>query len=85
MNALNDALIQAAEMGSVKLVQSILSQGHPVDCADTYGDNPLCKAARNGHREEIDLLLSAGANIDHRGSADMPVFMQAAVEGRIGF
>ena len=45
----------------------ILSEAfEEIDCEDSYGFTPAFLAAMNGRAENVDFLLSKGANIEHR-------------------
>ncbi|ETS77277.1 hypothetical protein PFICI_11151 [Pestalotiopsis fici W106-1] len=61
------ALSCAAEAGSMELVNSLLERGANVT-ADIVGrgdgEGPVVKAAKNGHIDVVELLLSRGVNAD---------------------
>ena len=51
----------------------ILSEAfEEIDCEDSYGFTPAFVAAMNGRAENVDFLLSKGANIEHRTKAPPP-------------
>jgi ankyrin repeat protein len=59
------AILEAAEAGQFERLQKLLSEHQSlVDAQDSEtGDTPLIAAARRGHREVVDLLLSYGADV----------------------
>lgn len=60
-SGLNVQLLQAAEAGSLELVQQLCDSGANVLCADTEGISCLMKAAENGHAQTVECLLQLGA------------------------
>jgi len=59
------SLQDAAAIGDINLVMSLLEKGTDVDSiGDTFGKTALQYAALRGHREVVDLLLAKGARID---------------------
>lgn len=62
-----DALVAAAEAGSMSAVEHLLSLGADVNQAGTtFGVTPLNQAAMNGHAAVVRRLLDAGASVDVR-------------------
>lgn len=60
-------LCRAAENGDIALVKDILATGAvEVDSKDSSGFTPLCSAAASGHEKIVSLLITEGANPDHR-------------------
>ena len=57
-----NALIDAADSGSVTRISSYLSQGYGVDTPGEWGTTPLMRAVLRGHVDAAQLLLKAGAN-----------------------
>ena len=51
-----------ARSGDYAGIQEHLEQGFPPDVIDTYGNTPIYRAAYNGHREAVELLLKHGAD-----------------------
>lgn len=64
------ALIKSIKAGDSKKVRALIESGADVDCGDTVGHDsnitPLMYAAEGGHREVIELLLRAKANLHTR-------------------
>jgi ankyrin repeat protein/beta-lactamase regulating signal transducer with metallopeptidase domain len=58
------ALHEAAAIGDVSLVKSLISQGMDVDAKDDNGQTPLHEAAKRGHKDVAELLISKGADIE---------------------
>ncbi|MCJ1307667.1 hypothetical protein MMC25_001315 [Agyrium rufum] len=61
---LNEALIQAAEVGNGKTVQNLLNVGANVDWKDSAGSTAITWAISEGHEETVRILLDNGADIN---------------------
>lgn len=61
---LNDDLHDAACLGDVSAVKSLLAEGHDPNAFDEISFTPLHYAADKGHLEIIRLLLQADAEIN---------------------
>lgn len=53
---------QAAQAGLSSVLPHLLAAGFPASLADDLGVTPLHLAARGGHVQAVELLLSAGAS-----------------------
>jgi len=60
-------IIPACAKGNVKLVLSLLKQGHSVDAGDALGWTALHEASNYGHVDIVNVLLDHGADINNRG------------------
>ncbi|XP_050532638.1 tonsoku-like protein [Daktulosphaira vitifoliae] len=60
-------IIPACAKGNVKLVLSLLKQGHSVNAGDALGWTALHEASNYGHVDIVNVLLDHGADINHRG------------------
>ncbi|KAL9988026.1 hypothetical protein ACROYT_G002423 [Oculina patagonica] len=56
----------AAANSKRKILQILIPAFESIDCEDNYGFTPGFVAAMNGLTENIEYLLSKGANIEHR-------------------
>jgi uncharacterized protein len=64
------ALISAAYLGELKIVQLLIQAGADVDAVDADGQGALMAAAKGGHLSVAEALIEAGANVacvDARG------------------
>ena len=63
------SLQEAAAMGDIDLVKSMLEKGVDVDAIESsFYTTALHRAAKAGHKDVVELLLSEGANIEAVGS-----------------
>lgn len=53
----------AAESGSIKLVDELLTREVDLTIRDVYGETPLHYAAENGHLDVVQRLVEAGADV----------------------
>lgn len=60
-------IIPACAKGNVKLVLSLLKQGHSVNAGDALGWTALHEASNYGHVDIVNVLLDHGADINNRG------------------
>lgn len=60
-------IIPACAKGNVKLVLSLLKQGHSVNTGDALGWTALHEASNYGHVDIVNVLLDHGADINNRG------------------
>lgn len=62
--SLYSELVEAARLGNLALVQSLLRQGAPTDlCPGDMHEAPLAVASYHGHRSIVETLLEAGASL----------------------
>ena len=64
LEELIDDLIYGGRAGDVDEIRESLAAGAPVDGRDANGTTALMMAAANGHVEAMQVLLSAGADIN---------------------
>lgn len=77
-------LVEAAERGRPQFVDAALAAGADIDAtAGSLGNNALCAAASEGHRDIVLSLLERGADIHATGYADMTPLHLAARDGRL--
>ena len=63
----NRTLLHLSASKNNRKALRILSEAfEEIDCEDSYGFTPAFVAAMNGRTENVDYLLSKGANIEHR-------------------
>ena len=62
----------SASKNNRKALQILSEAFEEIDCEDSYGFTPAFVAAMNGLAENVDYLLSKGANIEHRTKAPPP-------------
>ena len=62
-------LLRAAGSGETEEVAALLRAGHHPDTKDSYGNTSLLLASERGHTQVLQLLLAAGADINHRNTA----------------
>jgi len=83
-----DIFLKAAERGDYTIVKILIERGIDIESKNTKGYTALINAARNGHREIVELLLNNGANINAwsncRSSEDGTALISAAKNGHIG-
>ncbi|XP_071488390.1 tonsoku-like protein [Diadema antillarum] len=60
-------LHRACIAGNLKQVKKLVEQGHPLNPRDYCGWTPLHEACNYGYCEIVDVLVSAGADINDRG------------------
>lgn len=61
----NTALHLAAQIGSLSLVSHLLKRNAGTNVRNRFGDSPLDKAAKRGHFNVAEFLLSYGASINN--------------------
>jgi ankyrin repeat protein len=76
--ALDEALLDAADCGDANGVRALLAEG-----ADVGNEGALIMAAQNGHHEVIRLLLDRGANPDVSSYNGVTALSQAAMNGHL--
>jgi len=75
-------LSTAAYWGLGNVVQDLLDEGVNPDEPDAFGDLPLHRASRNGHRETLETLLAHGADVNRRNRDGMTALHWVAMNGR---
>ena len=60
-----NALMKAAENGSVPICQYLLEKGISIEAQDNKGETALFYALSDDRREVFNLLVSKGANLEH--------------------
>ena len=61
-------LVYWASLGDIEQVKQALQEGLDVNSADEEGYSALHAAAENDHLEIVKLLVSKGADVDHRST-----------------
>ena len=61
-------LVYWASLGDIEQVSALLQQGIDPNSADDEGYSALQAAAENDHLDVVKLLISKGADIDHRST-----------------
>ena len=82
--SLVELFFDAARIGNNEVVDTLVSQGFPIDQRNTQSYTALMVAAYQGHRETVRLLLDSGANAclqDKRGNTAL---MGALIKREIG-
>ena len=74
------ALVDAATLGYVESVQKLLDLGINPNAPSVFQNTALCKAARNGHLDVVNVLLERGADPDVVGEKS-DVRLLAAYDG----
>ncbi|MBP0029761.1 ankyrin repeat domain-containing protein [Roseofilum sp. Guam] len=82
--SLDEILLKAAVAGAVDAARSAIEQGADVNTRDprrdTRNKTPLMLAAREGHVDMVNLLLSAGANpnLDDLAGGEVPFYFSGS-------
>ncbi|KAJ9664651.1 hypothetical protein H2201_005165 [Coniosporium apollinis] len=77
------ALLLAAAVGHLKVVEVLLAAGVDSNAAGVFGTTPLHAAARGGHLEAIERLLAANANVNAVSSDGWTPLHEAASGGHL--
>ncbi|KAJ5832569.1 hypothetical protein N7474_000880 [Penicillium riverlandense] len=78
----SSALVWAATTGNMSTVKSSLAQGGNPRATNHHLQPPLWLAARNGHKEVVEVLLNYGADIEIRSPTGLTPLAIASREGR---
>jgi beta-lactamase regulating signal transducer with metallopeptidase domain len=79
--ALNEALIQAAESGKLNDIEQLISAGAQVNGTVEGDGTALIVAAREGNLDAVSLLLKHGADVNKAAPGDGNPLIMAAREG----
>jgi beta-lactamase regulating signal transducer with metallopeptidase domain len=79
--ALNEALIQAAESGKLGDIEQLISSGAQVNGVVDGDGTALIVAAREGNIDAVSLLLKYGADVNKAAAGDGNPLIMAAREG----
>ncbi len=75
-----EELLKAAAQGNRAKIESLLSMGLAAD-ARNQSITALIEAAKNGHSECVEVLLKAGADVNHPYGCDWTALIEAARKG----
>ncbi|SCO84167.1 related to ankyrin [Fusarium oxysporum] len=73
------ALIEAASVGDLALVKTLLGKGAKVDLSDRTGQTALMEASRRGHARIVKLLLENQCNVNHQDHEHDTALMKACI------
>ena len=76
------ALMHAARLGEVALVEELIALGAPLDAVNLDGNNALWLACFSGDIDTISALLHAGIDRDHQNDNGATCLMYAASAGK---
>ena len=77
------SISKAASTGNIEAVKQHLASGADVNTTDKVGRTPLHFASANGHKEIVELLIGAGADVNAKvvsGAAQGKTPLDAANE-----
>ncbi|KAG7419594.1 Ankyrin repeat domain-containing protein 50 [Fusarium oxysporum f. sp. rapae] len=74
------ALIEAASVGNLALVKTLLGKGAKVDLSDRTGQTALMEASKLGHARIVKLLLENQCNVDHQDHEYDTALMKACID-----
>lgn len=83
---LDGKVIDAAQKGDAKKLQALLSAGASANAhgaAENWGTPALVCAATAGHDKILEILVSAGANVDAPDTQGVTALIAAASKGRL--
>ncbi len=80
---LNDQLLDAADYGDLKTVQSCLDAGADVNAKDKYGETPLIKVIDNKKLIIVEFLLTKGADVNAMDNEGRTALTIVAYDGDI--
>ncbi|XP_017944967.2 ankyrin repeat domain-containing protein 17 isoform X3 [Xenopus tropicalis] len=75
-------LMEAAQEGHLELVKYLLAAAN-VQATTATGDTALTYACENGHTDVADVLLQAGADLEHESEGGRTPLMKAARAGHV--
>ncbi|KAG4263867.1 hypothetical protein FPRO04_09195 [Fusarium proliferatum] len=73
------ALIEAASVGDLALVERLIEKGAKVDFPDASGKTALMEASKGGHTQIVKLLLENHSNVDHQDHRGGTALMNACI------
>lgn len=79
--AMNEALISAAERGDTPTVLTLLAAGADINHRDAYGRTPVMAATHGNQVETVRTLIAAGADINIQDNRLDNPFLYAGAEG----
>ncbi|KAF4959533.1 hypothetical protein FGADI_1600 [Fusarium gaditjirri] len=71
------ALIEAASVGDLKLMETLIEKGAKVDICHKNGRTALIEASRSGHARIVKLLLENEPNVNHQDHQGNTALMKA--------
>ncbi len=77
---LDSQVLAAAAAGKTAEVETLLSQGAPLEAHDKDGRTPLMLAAQRGHEQTVRLLLAKGARADARDNSGFTAYGLALLD-----
>jgi ankyrin repeat protein len=78
LKELNRQLLQAASLGQVDGIGSLLESRAEVNATDPTGITPLMLAAHGGHKPAVEVLIAHGANLDAQNKIGYSALVFAA-------
>ena len=83
VDALDVALMEAAEDGDLRKMQRLLQRGAKANAGIRGDGSPLIAAARHGHLEAMKTLIDHGAEVNRGVRGDGTPLLNAAREGQL--
>lgn len=77
------ALMWAARMGHLGIVESLIKSGAFLDMQDKSGSTALTRAAANGHLKVVESLVKSGANVNQQSNFGGSALMHAAKNNHV--